>query len=756
MSFTVLVGALTLSPAIAALILVGIARWRPDAARLALAVAAVGALIPAVVLLVMLPDLAYGSPLQTALFWGVDGKQPIWFAPALRVEHFAALAAFGLVFLIVPLLLWMVWRTSFGASGIDSDADDALDSAAGDEPVDGVADEPESEGVPMTLARPRGQGFDPRLVSLALVLGIESAGLMVALADNLLWLGFTWTILAVLVWALGEVGTAEGAYDVRGLIAMALGPVLWTLAMLLVAGPLGAARLYDLMGHGGVPSIKVVLVVITLALAGGAYPFTSWVRRRAAFTPPAGLAATLVVAVPATLFLGARTYSALTDGASLWPQLGASTPPVTIGIAFALLGAITVAANGLLALGRTDSRSLLALLASAQVGWGFLALGTGTAASATALVLLLATTVLALSGMVAALHAGEVITVDIEPESAGPRAVGAPQRPLLLFAWVLGGLSLIGVPLLAGFSPRELLTAASLHDARLNVPLLALTWGGDILLLIAFVRATIPALATAAGQVADDDVVVDEDGEDNDAGVVAANAVIIDADPSDDAEIDVGDEDGAAEARERDWVFAPSDGVPAAFGILALALGIAPQVFLGWTGLPAAGVLVQSGLADGAVTLRPLGYSAVGGAWLPTAAWIAVVLLALVMVALREGTARVARPVVLSGQEPEALAELANGANGEAPEALAAPVEVWSEVKSSFTSGWANPTYRVLLLGVEDEVPAGTEAEDAADEEEDGATTPEAEGKPGATSVERTQSVTPRGSADTPGKGQAK
>lgn len=736
MSFTVLVGALTLAPAVAALILVGLARWRPAASSLGLAVAAAGTIIPAILLLVLLPDLSYATPLQTSLFWGQSARQPVWFAPELRVESFAALAGFGLVFLIVPLLLWMVWRTSFapGAS-LAPAAEEAL------APEDGT-DQNEAE---VTLAQPRGQGFEPRLVSLALILGIESAGLMVAFADNVLYLGVMWAVLAVLVWGLGEVGTADGAYDVRGLIAMVLGPVLWTLTMLLVAGPLGAARLYDLMGHANIPSIKIVLVAVALALAGGIYPFTAWVRRRAAFTPPAGLAATLVVTIPAALFLGARTYSALTDSSSLWPRLGAATPPVTIGIAFAVLGAITIGANGLLALGRADSRSLVALLATAQVGWGFLALGAGTAASATALVLLLATVLLALSAMVAALHAGEVITADIEPESAGPRAAGTPQRPLLLLAWLVGGISLIGMPLFAGFSPRQLLTAAALHDARLEVPLLALAWGGDVLLMVAFLRATVPAFLTTFGTSAE---VADEvEGEEDEALDLAEVA----ESPDDEAE---ADEEALAEtAGERTWVFLPTDAVPAAFGALALLLGIAPQVFLSWTGLPAAGVLVQSGLADSAVLLRPLGYQAQGGTWLPTAAWIAAVLLGLVTVALREGSARIARPVVLAGQEPEAPTELEEA---ETPQTLASPVEAWSEVKSSFTSTWANPTYPLLLAGVEDE-PGMDETDEFVDDEDAEGGIVEAEETDTASSEtpDRTQGVTPRRRPDASGKGQA-
>lgn len=752
MSFTVFIGALTLSPAVAALVLLGIARFSPEARRAALAVSALGALLPAVFLLLLLPDLAYGSVLQTSLVWGLVGKQPIWFAPGLRVESFAVLAAFALAFLAEPLLLWMAWRTRTGAEAAADDAEDGSAPASNADAALASADDDivGAENVSLARARSGAWSFDPHLTSVALALGIESAGLMVCFADNILWLGLMWTVLAALIWGLGEVGTADGAYDWRGLIAMVAGPILWTATVILVAAPFGAARLFDLMGSSGIPAIKVVLVAVALALASGAYPFTAWLRRRAAFTPPAGLAALLVIGTPAALFIAARTFGALTDNASSWTRLGATTPPVTIGIVFALFGGVTIAINGVLALGRRDSRSLLALLASAQIGWGLLTIGVGTPASVIALIFLLASVLLGLGAMVAALHAGGVITADIEPESAGPRAEGAPQRPLLLFAWAVGGLSLIGMPLLAGFSPRQLVTAAALHDVRLAIPLIALAWGGDLLLLVAFARATIPAFVATFSTAFSPSVVADET-----AGVTIET--VADAGAADVADAESEDEALMGASTGEQFVYERIDAVPAAFGALALLLGIAPQVFLVWTALPAAATLLQVGMANGSVSPGPLGYGAAGGAWLPTAAWIVVVLLALVVAALRFGTVRTSQPLVLAGQDAEALAELAGN---DAGNTLAAPVDAWGEFKPAFVSSVAVPAYGLLLAGVEDEAALDEEAGDdgaeieeiAAEADDSGIVDNDAAEAAGDKSA---QGIAPRRRGDTSGKGQA-
>nr|MBF6592040.1 hypothetical protein [Ktedonobacterales bacterium] len=342
MSFSLFFGVLTLTPAVMALVILGLGLSQRARAPLALGLAALGAVVPAISLLLLAPDLSLGVPFHVAL-WPGAGIQHAWFAPVLRADNFGLFAAFGLVYLITPLLLWIAWRTSRVAP------DAALAPDAAVEPVSA----PDAGAVAPVARRtaPADLLRTEQWVGLTLGLGLEAAGLMLLFAENILWLGFAWLVLVGLVWGLGEIGTEASMLDRRGLACMVAGPVLWIGAMLLVAVPADAPRFFDLMGLGGAAPLKVFLLAITLTLAGGAYPFLVWVRRRAAFTTPAGLGAVVLVALPAAIFVGARTYSALQDSGGLWPQLGSVTPPITAGILFSLLGALTIAVCGLLALG---------------------------------------------------------------------------------------------------------------------------------------------------------------------------------------------------------------------------------------------------------------------------------------------------------------------------------------------------------------------------------------------------------------------
>src|SRR5262249_21307338 len=151
---------------------------------------------------------------------------------------------------------------------------------------------------------------------VTVALAVESAALTLVFADNVLWLGLSWIALAALGWALGEMGSDAQSLDRPGLGLMIAGPLLWILAILLPAitrqtphtifPPIPAVR-----GGGGSGPFFVVIIALALALAGGAYPFTIWVRRRAALITPAGLAVIALALLPAVLFVGARTYSAL-------------------------------------------------------------------------------------------------------------------------------------------------------------------------------------------------------------------------------------------------------------------------------------------------------------------------------------------------------------------------------------------------------------------------------------------------------------
>src|SRR5262249_19725154 len=607
MPLTLYIEILTLSPAVLALVVVGVGLVKYARLPVVIGLAALGALVPAVALPYLGPGLEGGELLlPNPLFGGLTGDNA-WFSAAYRIDAFGVFAAYGIVFIITPILLWMAFHgdipalapdTLLAATGESDDADEDGD-------VDQIGDAADAETATGDTASVGFMGRAMRRLlspsqwgGVAVALGLESAALTLVFADNVVWLGLSWIALTALGWALGEMGSDTQTLDRVGLLSMLVGPALWLLAILLPAisrqSPRSVfAMLSDTMGRGGTAPVFIILLAIALALAGGAYPFTIWVRRRAGLVTPAGLAAIVLALLPTVLFVGARSYSALQDASNKWPLFGpaqpqtAGQPPITAGISFALLGAVTVCLGGLVALACQDGRSLISLLAVVQVGWGLLALGIGVPVSALGLTILLATSVLGLGAMLTALYAGGTLLSDLEPEATGPRTLGGPLRPLPLAAWSIGALTLIGAPLFAGFLSRQMISVAALQIRGLAVPLLALTWIGDGLLALALLRVTAPAYAR-----------------------------IVSSAPSSISQTRTG---------RLAWLRLDVVSLPGAvLATLALVAGIAPQALLAIGGTLAASALVQGGTLALQVEVLPTGYNIGTAQWLPTLAWIGI------------------------------------------------------------------------------------------------------------------------------------
>jgi formate hydrogenlyase subunit 3/multisubunit Na+/H+ antiporter MnhD subunit len=659
-SLTLLFGILTLAPAVAAILVLALGLARRPLSVAVLALAALGVLVPFVALIALSPDLSFAAPLRVSLLGGsvADG-----FTPVLRADALGLYAAFGVTILVAPLLIWIATYASPPAALITT----AEESAA---------EEAEERSGPLSSVLAGGQW-----ASVALVLGLESALLMLCFADNVAWMVLCWIVVALLAWALGEVGSEFATLDYVGLGFTLLGPVLWLIAMLFVVNTGHAPALLDLTGAGTVTFWQSVLIAIALGAAGGGYPFLAWLRRRAAFATPAGLAATVVGVIPAALFVGARTYGALASQGGLWPIIGVANPPITAGIAFVLLGALSVATSGLLALGRRDVRSLIALLAAAQTGWGLLAIGLEHPASVGALVLLLATTVLGMGALLGSAIAGGMIAADEEPEGAGPRPYDRPLRVLPLIAWGLGVVTLLGVPLFAGFTVRELLTAGALQGAKLDIPLVGLAWIGEALLALALLRAAAPALTYTAA----------------------------------DEEPDASEE---APERANGWrEYLPA--LPGAlFAALGLLLGIVPQAFFGLGANLAAADLLQPNRFARDVRVTTTGFILPTGQWLPSIAWALVLVLIVVFALLQMLRPRAAHPA----ESPEAEEIAVDGVVADEDELAEtaspmSPAEAWDQLRPVFASEWLQPGTSLLLDGTDDEADDGEAAEEVSDQD---------------------------------------
>jgi formate hydrogenlyase subunit 3/multisubunit Na+/H+ antiporter MnhD subunit len=631
-SLTLLFGLMTLAPAVVAILLVILSRVTTFRlpSPVAFALAGLAAAAPIVGLILLSSDLAFSTPLRFAF----AGNSATPFAPVFRADGLSFYSAWGIAALIVPLLLWLVWM-----------------------------DAGRSEG-----------SYGRMLAELGLVIGLEVCALHLVFSDNLLWLGLVWLALVALTWYLGEQGAESSNLDYRGLIAMLLGPALTVLLLLLVAITTKDHTFYGLAGHSAASPLQIILLAITLSLAGGGYPFVAWVRRRAAFATPSGFGALLALTLPVVVFVGARIWSALQATTSgLWPEIGAVTPPITGGIALAVLGSLTIAIAGLLALGRRDGRTLVALLATAQVGWGLFALGSSQPAAAVGIVVLLATSVVGIGAMTAALVAGGIVTADDEPDGAGPAPFGLASRPLNLLAWSVGAATALGVPFFGGFIARHQITAGTLAGTKLGIPLLGLAWLGDALFALALIRATVLAFKADPDELAGDET------------------------------------EKPARTSASELLELPG----AALAVIGIALGIFPQTFLNMGALFAVDQITPEGAANDVLRVISFGYTTGNSQWLPGIFWLAAVVLAGTVLLLRLGTRRTAVTLETSGEE--ALTGV-----GMESAALEEPAVVWVDLASAFTSSWTQVAGSQLIGGIdEDDEYLEAQVDDDEDEGDD-------------------------------------
>jgi formate hydrogenlyase subunit 3/multisubunit Na+/H+ antiporter MnhD subunit len=716
-SLTLYFALLLLAPVFFALIIAALGFARLAIPWLVGVCAALGVALPLAGLIILNIANSSGVPLQITLL-GEAGSKVLW-AVAFRLDAIGYYAAYGLLVAVTPLMLWLAWRGKFStvAAVIEEPAEiaatpeDAIAEAAED-----IAEEAPQETSDAAPERP--SLATEQWAGIALALGLLSAGFSLVFADNIIWLGVSWIAVAALAWALGELGSEPSGLDWLSLILMVAGPILWTGAIYLAANPSGYTRISDLMGLGTIGVGNALLVIATVAIAAGAWPLNGWVRRRAIVSPPVGVAAMALVALPIALFAGARTYSALQNAVSLLPTIGTVTPPITVGLLWVILGALTLAICGLQALGRRDARSLIAFLALAQVGWGLIALGVSRPAGILGVVVLLATMVFGLAALITASVVGGTLAPDVEADGAGPHPFGFDLRPANVAVWIVGALSLIGAPLLGGFVAQQMISTGAVRAAQIIIPLIGLGWAGDALLVIALLRAVAPAFAAAQTSHASDAVVA----------VAETEALVA---------VDEGDDEPAAVEEAEDIVAEETPARPApvtwdeapgiVYALLATLVGAVPSLLLSFGALAAAESLTQSLAVSPALTYGPTGYTLAPGQWLPGLVWIAALILGAIMAIpllrarMRTGEAYLGGQSAAKAIDATRFAEIAS---------LAEPGAAWSDLRAAMDSGWTTPGRgRILdeLEGASDaeeddvEVEATTEkrddeADDAADD----------------------------------------
>ncbi|HEV2239173.1 MAG TPA: hypothetical protein VGR57_21135, partial [Ktedonobacterales bacterium] len=131
LSLTQYFGLIVLAPIVlgAAAFILGLAGRGGRTAVMALAV--IGALVPAVALLFVIPAMAAGDPVAIQPF-GLASKLGSWLVPSFRIDALALYCGLGLALLVVPLLLWLALARNTPAAPATASADNAGESAHAD------------------------------------------------------------------------------------------------------------------------------------------------------------------------------------------------------------------------------------------------------------------------------------------------------------------------------------------------------------------------------------------------------------------------------------------------------------------------------------------------------------------------------------------------------------------------------------------------------------------------------------------------
>jgi len=227
---------------------------------------------------------------------------------------------------------------------------------------------------------------------------------------------------------------------------------LYIAAFILIASA-GSSNIAATLNTQGAPAIVAGLLLLIAAMGKSAQtPFHDWLQRAMAGpTPVSALlhSATLVAA-----------------GAILLIRTAPMLPPETL-VVVGIVGGVTAVITGLIALGESDLKRLLAASTSSQYGLMLLAVGAGVPIAA--LLHLIAHAAIKSSlflGAGAFQHIrGSTMLEDL-------KGIGR-KRPGIFFGFTIAALALAGIPPLSGFFSKDAIIAATMSstNAWLFVPL---------------------------------------------------------------------------------------------------------------------------------------------------------------------------------------------------------------------------------------------------------------------------------------------
>ncbi|MTI96457.1 MAG: monovalent cation/H+ antiporter subunit D family protein [Firmicutes bacterium] len=218
--------------------------------------------------------------------------------------------------------------------------------------------------------------------------------------------------------------------------------------------------------HPIIPWVMSAFYLVGFGVKAGLFPLHVWLPDAHSSAPTTASALLSGVVVKVFAVAMARVFFGLFGSAAL----------ETMGIAgmVRLMAAASILAGSAFAVVQTDIKRLLAYSTVAQVGYIFLGFGVGGVVGvAAALYHVLAH---GLMKSILFLTAGKVIAINGTREISGFEGMG-PKLPLPMGAFSLAALSMIGLPLLAGFATKWYLFNAGLSAQIYWLPVLIIISG---------------------------------------------------------------------------------------------------------------------------------------------------------------------------------------------------------------------------------------------------------------------------------------
>lgn len=347
-------------------------------------------------------------------------------------------------------------------------------------------------------ATPRAEGERMPPAFWMLMLCVWSALNLVFVAEDLFTLYVALELLTFaavpLVCLDGKEGQIEAA--LRYLLFALFGSVLYLLGTVLIYALYGTLDIILVARKASVsPGLVVALAAMTAGMMAKAalFPLHLWLPPAHSEAPPAASAMLSAVVIKAPIFLLVR----------FWLDLAPESLAVKVGPILAGLGAAAIILCSLVALAQPRLKLLIAYSTAAQIGYLFLMFPLAAAASAwsplawTGGALHLASHAFSKAAMFMA--AGLIAEALGHDRIAGLAGIGR-ALPVSLFAFGLGGLSLMGLPPAGGFVAKVMLLSAAVHLSSWWIALVILAGG---LLAGGYVlRVVVPALQRPAAPLA--------------------------------------------------------------------------------------------------------------------------------------------------------------------------------------------------------------------------------------------------------------